>query len=32
VGTRVGLQILMALAIFLVGRWLIGLVVRAVSA
>jgi small conductance mechanosensitive channel len=31
-GTRIGLQILVALAIFLVGRWLIGLVVRAVTA
>jgi small conductance mechanosensitive channel len=31
-GTRIGLQILMALAIFLVGRWLIGLVIRAVTA
>jgi small conductance mechanosensitive channel len=31
-GTRIGLQILMALAIFLVGRWLIGMVIRAVSA
>jgi len=31
-GTRIGLQLVMALAIFLVGRWLIGLVVRAVSA
>jgi small conductance mechanosensitive channel len=30
--TRIGLQLVMALAIFLVGRWLIGLVVRAVSA
>jgi len=31
-GTKIGLQLLMALAIFLVGRWLIGMVVRAVSA
>jgi small conductance mechanosensitive channel len=31
-GTRIGLQILLALVIFLVGRWLIGLAVRVLTA
>jgi small conductance mechanosensitive channel len=31
-GTRIGLQLLLALAIFAVGRWLIGLVIRLLTA
>ncbi len=31
-GTRIGLQLLLALAIFVVGRWLISLVVRLITA